>query len=64
MTFDVTILGCGAATPTTKHNPSAQFLNVDVKVFFLDEFNLKRTRTENFFLQEILSKSNLKNWHF
>ncbi len=36
MTFDVTILGCGAATPTSKHNPSAQVVNVHDKLFLVD----------------------------
>jgi ribonuclease Z len=36
LTFDVTILGCGAATPTSKHNPSAQVVNVHDKLFLVD----------------------------
>jgi ribonuclease Z len=36
MTFDVTILGCGAATPTARHNPSAQVVNMHDKLFLID----------------------------
>ena len=36
MTFEVTILGCGAATPTSRHNPSAQVLNMHDKLFLID----------------------------
>jgi len=36
MTFDVTILGCGAATPTLRHNPSAQIVNLHDKLFLVD----------------------------
>jgi ribonuclease Z len=36
MTFDVTILGCGAAAPTTKHNPTAQVVNMHDKLFLID----------------------------
>lgn len=36
MKFDLTILGCGAATPTLKRNPTAQLLNVHDKLFLID----------------------------
>lgn len=36
MTFEVTILGCGAATPTSRYNPSAQVVNVHDKLFLVD----------------------------
>jgi len=36
MIFEVTILGCGAAAPTGKHNPSAQVLNIHDKLFLVD----------------------------
>jgi len=36
MIFEVTILGCGAAAPTSKHNPSAQVVNVHDKLFLVD----------------------------
>ncbi len=34
--FEVTILGCGSALPTTRHNGSAQILNVREKYFLID----------------------------
>jgi ribonuclease Z len=36
MIFEATILGCGAAAPTGKHNPSAQVLNIHDKLFLVD----------------------------
>lgn len=36
MTFELTILGCGAAAPTTKHNPTAQVVNMHDKLFLID----------------------------
>lgn len=36
MIFEVTILGCGAAAPTSKHNPSSQVLNIHDKLFLMD----------------------------
>jgi ribonuclease Z len=36
MTFEVTILGCGAATPTSRHHPSAQLVNMHEKLFLVD----------------------------
>lgn len=35
-TFSVTILGCGSATPTLRHYPSAQIVNVREKLFLID----------------------------
>lgn len=34
--FDVTILGCGSATPTLRHNPSAQVVNIRGKLSLVD----------------------------
>lgn len=34
--FDVKILGCGSAMPTTLHNPSSQLVNVNEKLFMID----------------------------
>lgn len=34
--FDLHILGCGSALPTTKHNPSAQALHLRGKVYLID----------------------------
>lgn len=36
MTFDITILGCGAATPTGRHSPTAQVVNLHDKLFLVD----------------------------
>ncbi len=36
MTFEVLILGCGAATPTSRHNPSSQLVNIHDKLFLVD----------------------------
>lgn len=34
--FELDILGCGSATPTTLHNPSSQVLNIREKLFMID----------------------------
>lgn len=34
--FDVQILGCGSALPTTMHLPSAQLVNINEKLFMID----------------------------
>ena len=34
--FELTILGCGSATPTLKHLPTSQVLNVREKLFMID----------------------------
>ncbi len=34
--FEITILGCGAATPTNRHAPTAQLVNVHDKFFLVD----------------------------
>lgn len=36
MTFEITILGCGAATPTGRHLPSSQLVNLHDKLFLMD----------------------------
>lgn len=36
MKFDLTILGCGAATPTLRRNPTSQLVNVHDKLFLID----------------------------
>ncbi len=36
MTFDILILGCGAATPTAKHLPTSQLVNLHDKLFLID----------------------------
>lgn len=35
-TFDVTILGCGSATPSPKHYTSSQIVNIREKLFMID----------------------------
>lgn len=34
--FEVTILGCGSAMPTTLHNPPSQLVDVNEKLFMID----------------------------
>lgn len=34
--FEINILGCGSATPTTYHNPSSQVLNIREKLYMID----------------------------
>ena len=34
--FEVTILGCGSALPTTKHNQTSQVVNFRDKLFMID----------------------------
>ncbi len=34
--FELDILGCGSATPTTLHNPSSQVLNIREKLYMID----------------------------
>ena len=34
--FEIDILGCGSATPTTRHNPSSQIINIREKLFMID----------------------------
>lgn len=34
--FEVTVLGCGSATPTPRHNPSAQIVNIHDKLSLID----------------------------
>jgi len=34
--FQVTILGCGSATPTTRHNGSSQVVNIREKLYMID----------------------------
>lgn len=34
--FEINILGCGSALPTTRHNPSAQVINIREKLYMID----------------------------
>jgi len=36
MNFDITILGCGAATPTKRHRPTAQVVSIRDHLFLVD----------------------------
>jgi ribonuclease Z len=36
MTFEITILGCGAAAPTSRHNPTSQVVNIHDKLYLVD----------------------------
>ena len=36
MTFEITILGCGAAAPTGRHHPSSQVVDLHDKLFLVD----------------------------
>ncbi len=36
MKFEITILGCGSATPTLYRNPTAQYLNILERHFLVD----------------------------
>ncbi len=36
MAFEVTILGCGSATPTSTHNPTAQLIQMAERFFLID----------------------------
>lgn len=47
--FEVNILGCGSALPTTRHYPSSQVLNIREKLFMIDcgegtQTQLRRSR--------------------
>ena len=47
--FELTVLGCGSAKPTTRHFPSSQVLNVRDKFFMIDcgegtQIQLRRSR--------------------
>ena len=47
--FEVTILGCGSALPTTRHFPTSQVLNIREKLYMIDcgegtQIQLRRSR--------------------
>ncbi|WP_373811126.1 ribonuclease Z [Porphyromonas macacae] len=47
--FDIHILGCGSATPTTKHWPACQVLDIRGKLYMIDcgegcQYNYRRSR--------------------
>jgi len=63
MIFQVTILGCGAATPTARHSPTAQLVNIHDKYFLIDcgegtqvqmrKFRLKMQRIQCIFISHL-----------
>jgi ribonuclease Z len=63
LNFEVTILGCGAAAPTNRHNPSSQVLNVHDKLFLIDcgegtqmqlrKFKVKMQRINHVFISHL-----------
>lgn len=51
MKFEITILGCGSATPTLRRSPSAQYINVLERHFLVDcgegtQIQLRRFKTK------------------
>jgi len=63
MTFEITILGCGAATPTLKHNASSQVVNIHDKLFLMDcgegtqiqlrKYKIKFQRIQHIFISHL-----------
>lgn len=61
--FEIDILGCGSATPTTLRNPSAQAINMNEKIFLVDcgegaqlqmrKFSVKMSRLHSIFLSHL-----------
>lgn len=55
MNFEIKILGCGAATPTSKHLPSSQLITIHDKLFLMDcgEGTQMQLRREKIKIQKI-----------
>lgn len=61
--FELTILGCSSATPTSKRNPTAQLLNIAERFFLIDcgeatqiqlrKFKLKFQRINHIFISHL-----------
>jgi ribonuclease Z len=61
--FELTILGCSSATPTSKRNPTSQLLNIHDKYFLIDcgeatqiqlrKFKLKFQRISHIFISHL-----------
>jgi ribonuclease Z len=61
--FELTILGCSSATPTSNRNPTAQLLNIAERFFLIDcgeatqiqlrKFKLKFQRINNIFISHL-----------
>lgn len=68
MNFDVHILGCGSATPTTRHYLSSQVINIREKLFMIDcgegtQFQMRKSRLKFSRLNHIFI-SHLHGDHF
>ena len=63
MKFEVTILGCGSATPTMRHGPTAQLINHEENYFLFDcgegtqlqlrRYNIKFQRINHVFITHL-----------
>mgnify|MGYP003341488932 CR=1 FL=1 len=63
MSFEVTILGCGSATPTSQRNPTAQVINALGRFFLIDcgegtqnqlaKYKLKRSKISHIFISHL-----------
>lgn len=63
MNFEVTILGCGAATPTLRHHPTGQVVNLHDKYFLVDcgegiqmqlrRYKVKMQRIDHIFISHL-----------
>lgn len=61
--FELTILGCSSATPTSKRNPTAQLLNIAERFFLIDcaegtqmqlrKFKIKFQRIDHIFISHL-----------
>jgi ribonuclease Z len=61
--FEVTILGCGAATPTLRHHPTGQVVNLHDKYFLVDcgegiqmqlrRYKIKMQRIDHIFISHL-----------
>ena len=61
--FELTILGCSSATPTSKRNPTAQLLNIAERFFLVDcgeatqiqlrKFKIKFQRINHVFISHL-----------
>jgi len=63
MSFELTVLGCSSATPTSQRNPTAQFLSIHDRYFLIDcgegtqiqlrKFKLKFSRINHIFISHL-----------
>ena len=64
--FEITILGCGSATPGLKHFTSSQVLNIREKLFMIDcgegtQIQMRRTKIAFGKLNQKISKCTAPN---